>query len=482
MKLSEILSGLEYTLSGVGEDTEISMPVTDSREAAKGSLFICIDGSRRCGADFAADAVKNGAAACAVQKNRAEKLSGLPTVTVEDARLCAAAAWNNYFGRPGESMRLYGITGTNGKTSTAAFLEAILRCGGRKTGSIGTLGCFAGGEKIERRGAEVSDIPASMTTPDPKYLYEELRLMKDAGVTDAVMEVSSHALLQKKTAPLRFEWGIFTNLSPEHLDCHKTMENYFRAKASLFDNCRHSLLNSDDPWAARLSGIRAGTYLTDKVKCSSDGVSYTLNYAGMSLHISTCVAGSFTVYNTMLAAVCALEAGIAPCAVEEGIASVRAVRGRMEKIADRSVYGFDVLIDYAHTPGAMEASLSGLRGCGRLTAVFGCGGDRDREKRPEMGRIAHRLCDRVIVTSDNPRTEDRLAIIEDIKKGIPDGGCVVIPDRADAICYALETAAAGETVILMGKGHEDWETDAAGKKPFSERDICRRVLKRKYGK
>lgn len=486
MQLTKLLDGIDCAFDEIKADTEISTPVTDSREAVDGSLFVCIKGSCRNGADYIEEAVKNGAAAYVTEKDMQlpkSDLGGAVHIVTDDTRLCAAAVWNNYYGRPAKDMRLYGITGTNGKTSTAEFLESVLRCSGRKCGIIGTLGCRACGERIENSRAEVSDTPAAMTTPDPKYLYGALAHMKSLGITDVVMEVSSHALLQKKTAPLDFEWGIFTNLSPEHLDTHGTMENYFAAKASLFEHCRHALVNADDPWASRVSGIRAGAWLAHNVHCGLDGVSYTLGYAGKSLNIRTRVAGSYTVYNTMLAAVCALEAGIEPYAVEEGIAAVKSVCGRTELIADRASYGIDVIIDYAHTPDAMRAALSGLRRKGGyLTVVFGCGGDRDSEKRPLMGRAAYEMCDRVIVTSDNPRTEDRGKIIDDILRGIPDGGCAVIPDRRSAIAYAIESARPGETVALMGKGHENYETDAEGKHSFSERDICRDVLRRKFGR
>lgn len=477
MFLSELLEGLEYSTSGVeAEDTKISIPVTDSREAVKDCLFICLDGTRYSGESFAPEAVQRGAAACVAKS----PIDGILTVCVADTRFAAAVIWNNYYSRPARDMRIFGITGTNGKTSTAVFLESILKADGRKTGIIGTLGCSSEGKVIECRGAEVSDIPAAMTTPDPKYLYGVLFEMRKMGVTDVVMEVSSHSLLQKKVAPLEFEVGIFTNLSPEHLDCHGDMETYFKVKSTLFCKCRKAVFNGDDEYGKRLCGRHVSASLAKDVN-TENGCRYTLDIDKKSIPVHTSVRGAFTLYNTMLAAAAAIDAGVGDDAVTRGIAAVNNVCGRMERIVKSEEYGFDVFIDYAHTPRAIEAVLSGFAGRrGRLVALFGCGGDRDREKRPLMGKAAVRFADRVIITSDNPRSEDTFAIIKDITDGLtPEdmGRCTVIPLRRDAVRYAVKTAVTGDIIVLLGKGHETWETVKNTKAYFSERDIVAEALK-----
>lgn len=479
MFLSELLEGLEYATSGIyAEDIEISTPVTDSREAVPGSLFICIEGTRYSGRDFAVDAVRRGAVACVASR----PVDGILTVCTFDTRLAAAVIWNNYYGRPSRHMRIFGITGTNGKTSTAEFLEGALRADGRKVGVIGTLGCRVGDTPIYCRGAEVSDVPAAMTTPDPKYLYGVLDEMRKMKVTDVVMEVSSHSLLQKKVAPLDFEVGIFTNLSPEHLDCHGDMETYFKVKSTLFDKCRKAVANGDDCYGKRLDALHVGMWAARDIDVS-DGCSYTFQLDGAEVEIDTAVCGSFTVYNTMLAAAAAMLAGADPDAVSRGISSVSAIRGRMERIVSRDEYGFDVYIDYAHTPGAIASALSCFQKCeGRLIALFGCGGDRDREKRPLMGQAALQFADEVIITSDNPRSEDRNAIISDIVAGIDEDGmkrCKIIPSRRDAIRFAIENARRGDIVMLLGKGHETWETVGGEKRRFDEREIVAEAIKDK---
>ncbi len=477
MYLSELLDGLEYSGGGeFADDIEISTPTTDSRECEKNSLFICLDGTRFCGEDFISEAKANGAVAC-VASHSIE--CGMLCITVSDTRIAAAVIWNNFYRRPARSMRVFGITGTNGKTSTAMFLKSILEADGRRVGIVGTLGCSAMGTDIESRGAELTDVPASMTTPDPKYLYGVLKKMEDMGVDDVVMEVSSHSLLQKKVAPIDFEAGIFTNLSPEHLDCHGDMETYFNVKSTLFGRCRKSIINGDDPYGRRLEGIYAASDMAENVELSC-GCSYILNYGGAKIPIRTPVGGGFTLYNTMLSAIAALEAGTSVQAVQRGIESVESICGRMERAVQHEIYGFDVYIDYAHTPRAVEAALSCFSNKdGRLVVLFGCGGDRDREKRPLMGDIASRLADRVIITSDNPRGEDRQKIIDDIVAGIAEKHkekCTVITSRRDAIFYAVKEAVEGDIILLLGKGHETWETGKNAKTHFDEREVLKEAL------
>ena len=479
MQLTKLLVGLDYTACGAPMDADISSPATDSRSVRPGGLFICLRGTVKDGHRYASEAILRGAAACICDTY----LSGIPCILVKDTRRAAAVIWNNFYGNPGRSLRLVGITGTNGKTSTLTFLSRIFAAAGIQTGTIGTLGYQLGGRQISWEGAENPDVPAAMTTPDPRYLYGILDYMKQNGASTVVMEVSSHSLAQRKTAPLYFETGVFTNLSAEHLDFHKDMESYFQAKASLFDNCKTSVINGDDPYGRRIRGIHAGLYMAKNRRIRPEGVAYQLQYRGRSLPIRSRVAGAFTVYNTMLSAIAALEMGISAGDVIRGIAGVTGISGRMERIVGSADAGFDIYIDYAHTPEALRAALKGLRQMiprgGRLTVIFGCGGDRDKSKRPIMGRLARELCDRVIVTSDNARTEDKNAIIQDILSGMQMRPAdAVIPDRREAIIYAVETAMPGDTILLAGKGHENYETGPDGKKPFSERDIVFETVNR----
>lgn len=483
MQLTKLLEGLKYTVCGAMLEQDITEPATDSRNVRERGLFICLRGTKRDGHRYAGEAILRGAAVCVCDTY----ISGVPCILVQDTRHAAAVIWNNFYGNPGAALRLVGITGTNGKTSTLSFLSSILSAAGLRTGTIGTLGCRLAGEQIQCEGAENPDVPAAMTTPDPRYLYGVLAHMKEQGAQAVVMEVSSHSLAQKKIDPLSFEMGIFTNLSAEHLDYHKDIESYFQAKASLFQHCETAVINGDDPYGRRIPGIHAGLYMAKNRRIRPEGIAYQLRYKGNSLLIRSRVAGMFTVYNTILSAIAAIEMGAPASAVVKGIYGVSGVCGRMERIIRAADAGFDVYIDYAHTPFALRAALEGLRSAvpqgGRLTVVFGCGGDRDKTKRPVMGSIAQELCDRVIVTSDNARTENKDAIIADILAGMTRlPSTVVIPDRKEAIVYAIETAMPGDIILLAGKGHENYETGPNGKLPFSERNIVQdAVTKLKKG-
>lgn len=487
MKLRDLLKGLNCSLYAVDGDAEISVPVSDSRNAEKNSLFLCISGTKRDGADFAENAVKGGSVACVAEKGQREKMPSIPCVTVENVRHAAAVIWNNYYGNPAENMRLFGITGTCGKTSTARFLKSILEADGRKTGLLGTEGFFVGDEKMSLPTSEVSDAAAAMTTPDPKYLYGALFQMKCAGVTDVVMEVSSHSVYQAKVDALDFFCGIFTNLSPEHLDLHGDMESYFAVKKSFLDKCKILVYNRDDAYGKRFYPLSYSFGKSDaEIICKTvEKTEYLYKFGGEKIHIETPAAGGFTLYNTMAAACSALACGCSRKSVENGVFNVRSITGRMEKIVSKEKYGFTVFVDYAHTPAALETVLKDLKktNAEKLTVLFGCGGDRDTSKRSTMGQIACTYADRVIVTSDNSRTEDRMKIIEDILKGVTDNGkTCVIPDRRHAVCYAAESAIPGEIILLAGKGHEEYEIVGDRKRPFSERAIVAEVLKRKFGK
>ena len=477
MQIAELLSGLKYDTFGVNLRGYVSGAASDSRRIAFGNIFICLRGTRRDGHDYAADAMMRGAVAVVSD----HYIGGVPCIVVRDTRVADAVIWNNLCKRPSAEMSLVGITGTNGKTSTAVFLTSIMNEAGIPTALMGTLGCRFGEESIPMDGAEMGDVPAAMTTPDPEILYTTLARLRDKGARAVVMEVSSHAIDQKKVAPLIFEAGIFTNLTSDHLDYHGSMEQYYRAKAELFKKCRKSIVCCNTQYGVRLAcdigdAVRVCSSEAENAVMSENGVSYDFD----GLHIKSSVAGAFTIENTLLAASCARIFSIPDEVIAEGIAKVDGIPGRMQKIGRDTAKNVDVFADYAHTPDAMRKAISAVRQFApsrRLTVLFGCGGDRDKSKRPVMGRIASEMADRVIITSDNPRTEKREDIIWDILQGVRSfGGVRVISDRSEAIRYATVTAQRDEIILLCGKGHESYETDSLGKHPFSEKEIVSHIL------
>ena len=425
-----------------------------------------------------------GAAACLIRSDRPEAAAylsqnGVPFLAVPDTRIAEAAVTSRFYGDPGESLSLTAVTGTNGKTTMVSLLHEIYTRAGFACETIGTL-------------------TGSLTTPDPAVLYPALAEFRDRGITHVFLEASSHALALGKLAPLRFHAAIFTNLTPEHLDFHTTMAAYAEAKQTLFRQADRSILNADSPYASLMAEASAGPVLLcsacgrpadfGAVSIRSDGengLSYRVSTLDRMFRITTPLVGDFAVMNTLEAAAAAYADGIAVSVIRGALAGFRGVRGRLERIplptSDYAVY-----IDFAHTPDALEKVLRAVRGFmkpgQRLVLVFGCGGDRDKSKRPLMGRAATRLADFVIVTSDNSRSERPSDILFDILAGC-DGPAphVVIENRREAIAFAVSSAQTGDVILLCGKGHEEYEILADGKHPFSERDIvldaCRTVLR-----
>ena len=493
MLLSEILAGIAvkgvYDSHG-REDVEILSNLhttglsTDSRKIMPGDVFLCIRGEHTDGHEFAAEAVSRGAVAVVAERFLP---TSVPQIIVRSSRRAAAFMWNNRYLRPAEGMRIIAVTGTNGKTSVSCMIKSILDAAGFRCGLVGTVECLAGDRVLSfGGGSEISDAAAAMTTPDPEFLYGMLREMKLCGVTHVVMEASSHALAQEKLSPLTADVAVFTGLSPEHLDYHGTMENYLSAKSVLFRQARCGIINFDDPYGAQLCRIATAPCTlvgTDPDVCritgdspvsGIDGVEYVLRTEAGEVKIACAMPGRFGFYNSLLAASAALKIGVSLNTIRQGLADFRAVPGRMETVAR---WGrCSAIVDYAHTPEALRGAVSiaaeGRQG--RLWLLFGCGGDRDRTKRPEMGRIASEMADFTIITSDNPRSEDRDVIIADIMGGFDKTRpYAVIPDRGDAIRYAVENMADGDTLLLCGKGHEKYEITSAGKQPFDEVRILR---------
>jgi len=452
--------------------------VMDSRTASRGQIYVAVRGSQADGHRFIPDAVKRGAAALVVEQPLS---AGVPEIVVRDGRRAALALGAAWYGNPGRRLTLVGITGTNGKTTTTGLIRHLLAHDG-DSGSIGTLGAFDG------RGAPVSSTAGSLTTPGPIDLQATLAAMLDRGCTTVTMEASSHSLDQGRLDGLTFAAGVFTNLTRDHLDYHHTMEAYLGAKLRLADLVAESgveVVNlDDDAWRALPVRHRRLTFgLHPAADLHASGV--VLDAAGSRFRVSGCfgtaeaslpLLGDFNVANALAAAACALGLGRPLDEVVDRLAAAPQVPGRMERIAEQPC---TVLRDYAHTPDALERALATLRPLtqGRLIVVFGCGGDRDRGKRPLMGRIAAELADLAVVTSDNPRTEDPGIIIDDIEQGmgaIPHRRAV---DRLEAIQQALAEARAGDTVLLAGKGHETYQVVGTEKVSFDEREIVERLVK-----
>lgn len=474
-------------------DWEIKDILTDSRKEMKDAMFVCLCGTQFDSHNYIGEAIGNGAICILTDRNHPDIVAkeGIAFLQCDDPRATLAHLWHAWYGFPCRDLKIVGVTGTNGKTSVAHMLRTILRTAWHTCGIIGTVGCESE-EGIIQTAREAG--LSNLTTPDPRDLYHIFAQMRDEGVEYVVMEVSSHALSLEKLAPITFEAAIFTNLTPEHLDFHKTMESYAAAKAMLFQKTKLAICNADSPYCERIlrdSTCRRMTcttkgkyadYSADEIELhAQNGVAYRLSSARTRLRISCPIAGEFTVMNSMQAAICALELGCSPAAIKTALATMGGVKGRMERVRLGLEADFSVLIDYAHTPDALEKLLLTARDLvqkgGRTVVLFGCGGDRDRSKRAVMGEIAARLADHVIITSDNSRGEDPMQIICQIVAGIPpQKAYTVIPDRASAIRYAVKNAKAGDLILLAGKGHEEYEIVGGERRPFCEGSLVKEAF------
>lgn len=481
MKLRELLDGAKVADFRGNADVEITGVTGDSRAVKAGDAFLCIRGSNTDGHTYLPEAASKGAAAAIVEYIPED--CALPCVVVEDARFAASHIFSNWRGNPEKSMKIVGVTGTNGKTSITYMLSRIFEDAGYRTGIIGTITNSYAGHTVN----------AGMTTPDPERLYAYLAEMRDHGVQVVFMEVSSHSLCLGRVDPIRFAGAVYTNLTPEHLDFHKTMENYARAKELLFPKSDLAVFNIDNDYVKAACGknLCPGTTVSARqdadfrADCveylSMDGVRYRMKIRdGRSYTVFSPIPGEFTVYNTLCSLALAVRMGIEPETAVRAVGEIAGVPGRIERVTPPDL-PFSVIIDYAHTPDALVNVIGAVRKAGRpgqkLTVLFGCGGDRDKAKRPVMGEIATKMADFTVITSDNCRSEDPDAIIADILKGVnPNGKYTVIPDRREAIRWAVSRAEDGEIVLIAGKGHEDYEIKKDGKHPFSEKSEVARAL------
>ena len=471
MKLKDLLKGIDVIECAANLDMDITGVVRDTRkEIPAGSLFVAVSGFAFDGNKYIPMAMEKGAVAVITAKKPEQDV---PYILVESDRKALAMLGVNFYGHPAEKMTMIGITGTNGKTSVTLLLKHLLeKTLGAKVGLVGTMGNMIGDVEL----------PTERTTPESFELQGLFAQMVEGGCTHCVMEVSSHALTLDRVGGVHYDVAAFTNLTEDHLDFHKTMEAYCDAKAELFRRCDRAVLNRDDEWFERMVAGATCEVLTTSVKDAaglkaeklellSDGICFTAVMGEKKVQVRLPIPGKFTVYNALTVLGVAVQLGLSLEEAAEALTTAQGVKGRVEVVPTPG-QPFTVLVDYAHTPDGLENVLSSVRGfCkGRLIAVFGCGGDRDPIKRPIMGAIGVKLADHTVITSDNPRTEDPMAIIRDITANLDEGSWEIIEDRRKAIRYAMDIAKKDDIIVLAGKGHETYQEINGVKYHLDERE------------
>ena len=480
MKLQDLLADLPYLVETRGDmDIQIDAITVKSKEPVTNGLFFCIPGARFDAHDFAPEAIQNGCVALVVEHFLD---LDVPQVLVSSGRGAVARMAAAFYGHPSAGMRLIGITGTKGKTTTSYLVKSICEHAGMKCGLIGTTGNMIGSTHLS----------SSLTTPDPIDLQATLRQMADAQVQTVVMEISAHAIDQLRLDGMSFEVGCYTNLSQDHLDYFHTMDNYFEAKHRFFTSglVRNASFNVDEETTQRMLADLPIPHITygicqdadlfaRNIEINETGVSFEIQFQGMHIiPIAMSMTGMFNVYNALAAASCAMILGISEENIRLGLEAVKNVPGRIEMLPTGTPY--KIILDYSHVPEALKNILVTVREFtrGRVICLFGCGGDRDRGKRAMMGEIGGQLADLCVLTSDNPRTEDPMAILAQIEEGIKPTGkpYVVIENRREAIRYAMSIAREGDIVVLAGKGHETYQEIMGVKRPFDEKQIVQELL------
>jgi len=484
MTLREVLKGVPVLVLHGDESVEIDGIAYSSKAVGPGFLFAALKGEKRDGFDFIGEAAARGAAAVLSDKPRPDSMT-TAWIQVFDPREALALCAANFYGHPSQQMKVVGITGTKGKTTVTFILESILRTAGLKPGVIGTISYRGPGFELE----------AERTTPEAPDLQAMLKDMLDHGVTHCLMEVSSHALSFKRVGAISFDVAAFTNLSGEHLDYHKTIEDYFAAKKRLFflnSKKRTAVVNEDDAWGKRLIAELPMNTITfglepaalvrgERFKLNGAGLEALVKYPGGQVLVASSLSGKHNLYNILTAFGVALALNVPPQVIKDGIAALKQIPGRFEKI-DNSL-GIHVYVDYAHTDSALRSLLETTRELKptRIILVFGAGGDRDKSKRERMGEVAGQFADWTFLTSDNPRSEDPMAILREIENGVVKTGSKkysIVPDRAEAIEKALAFAKKGDHVLVAGKGHERYQVLKDRTIPFKDGDVIRGILKK----
>jgi len=481
MKLREIMENINFDLIKGNIDIDIKSIQYDSREIKQGDVFFAVEGYNLDGHKYIRSAIENGAVAIVCQKNIETNLS-CTVIKVEDCRKALAISAANYYGNPSRSMKMIGVTGTNGKTTSVFMIKAILEQNGCKVGIIGTIANFICEKKIH----------TERTTPESLELHKLFKQMVDSGVEYCVMEVSSHSLSLDRVYGIEFCDSIFTNLTQDHLDFHKTFENYFNAKLKLFKSSMRSVINIDDIYGAKAFNAitssklsyglnQNGDLMASDIKMHSRGSKFTIRYQGNSFVIELNIPGNYNIYNALGAIAVCLNQGVDISIINEALQKVQ-VLGRCELVLNSRNLGFEIILDYAHTPDGLENILKTVREFtkGKLISVFGCGGDRDKTKRAIMGKIGTDLSDISIITSDNPRTEEPMQIISDVVKGIKKYNFEVIENRREAIKRAIEIAGSGDVILIAGKGHEDYQVLKDKTIHFDEREVISDIIKEQF--
>ena len=482
MKLRELLGRSEYEVVSGSTDIEISDIIYDSRKIIKDCVFVCMVGANADGHDFITKAIEQGAVAVVVSRDT--DISGVTVIKTEDTRKALALMSAEYFGRPAEKLKMIGLTGTKGKTTTALMIRSILENGGIRTGVIGTLGIVIGNDTEKTPN----------TTPESYIIHKALKEMVDKGCQCGVMEVSSQALKLYRAYGIEFDYGLFTNLSHDHIGGaeHASMEEYIECKSRLFRQCKTGIVNADD----KVTPVIISDNTCEKIETFGFGESAGLRaknehllsdfgYIGvhfetegvLDMSVDVDIPGKFNVYNALAAMAVCRHFGVSEKNIYDGLNEVK-VKGRVETVAVNGNY--TLLIDYAHNAMSMENVLETLREYKpkRLITLFGAGGNRSRDRRYEMGEISGRMSDLSVITEDNSRNEDVMDIIEDIKTGLAktDGKYVVIPDRTEAIRYCIENAQDGDIIVLAGKGHEDYQEKNGVRIHYDEREVVREII------
>lgn len=497
MKLENLIEGLSVIqLAGEVERKDIGMICYDSRKVIKNSLFVAIKGFNFDGHNFVMEAIAKGAKAVVIEDN--SKVSNdylihqnVTKILVSDSRKALAILSKNFFNNPSEKIKVIGITGTNGKTSITYIIKSILDYSGKKTGLIGTIANYIGEQKL----------PSEKTTPESVELNQILNQMVNENCQFCVMEVSSHSLELNRVYGINFHAGVFTNLTQDHLDFHKTMENYFLAKKKLFDSLNENafaIINFDDEYGRKIISDTKAKVISygssENVdfrfinpKYSFDQIEFEILYKGKTYPVQTNLTGTFNVYNLTAAIATCVNLGIEIEQIQEAVRNISRVPGRFELVGN---YPVKVIVDYAHTSDALVNVLQTIRlilksnnSKSKIITVFGAGGDRDRTKRPKMGRVVEELSDFAIITSDNPRNEELSQIFNDILSGINDKSRFqVIDDREMAIRKAIQMAEDGDIVLVAGKGHEAYQLVKGQKIPFDDREVAQKILKEMFEK